>query len=114
MKMSQNPVSLETPVGEYDGSTLGEFIEDPEMEVITKITYYELKDKLQMVLNTLDDRENKILKLRFGLYDGQPKLLQEIGREFNLTRERVRQIERKVLYKLRNSFRKKVLRNLLS
>ena len=113
MKMSQNPVSLETPVGEYDGSTLGDFIEDPEMEVITKITYYELKDKLREVLDTLEDRENKILKLRFGLHDGNPRTLQEIGREYNLSSERIRQIERKALYKLRSPYRKKILKNLL-
>lgn len=113
MNTSQNPVSLQIPVSEYNDSTLGEFIEDPEMEVITKITYYELKDKLREVLDTLEDRENKILKLRFGLHDGNPRTLQEIGREYNLSSERIRQIERKALYKLRSPYRKKILKNLL-
>jgi RNA polymerase primary sigma factor len=113
VNISKNTISLETPVGENDSSYLGEFIADPEMEVISKITYSELKDKLREVLNTLEDRENKILRLRFGLRDGNPRTLQEIGREFNLTRERIRQIEKKALNKLRNPYRKKVLKNLL-
>jgi RNA polymerase primary sigma factor len=110
---SKSVISLETPVGENGSCCLGEFIEDPEMEVITKITYFDLKDKINEALNTLEDRENKIVRLRFGLHDGNPRTLEEIGREFNLTRERIRQIEKNALYKLQEPDRKKVLRNFL-
>jgi RNA polymerase primary sigma factor len=110
---SKIPVSLETPLGEDNTSYLGEFIADPETEVITKINHHELRDKLREALNTLKYREKKILKFRFGLLDGNPRTLGEIGREFNITRERVRQIEKKALCKLRKPYSRKLLKNLL-
>ena len=114
MKISQDPVSLETPIGEEEDSHLGDFIEDSEIEAPSDAASFTmLQEQLQEVLNTLNDRERKVIQLRFGLQDGHPRTLEEVGREFGVTRERIRQIESKTLGKLRHPNRSGVLRDFL-
>lgn len=114
MKISQDPVSLETPIGEEEDSHLGDFIQDDHVEVpVDAATFTLLHEQLMEVLETLTDREQKVLRLRFGLDDGRPRTLEEVGREFNVTRERIRQIEAKALRKLRHPSRSKKLKDYL-
>ena len=114
MKISQDPVSLETPIGEEEDSHLGDFIQDDNVEVpADAATYTLLHEQLMEVLSTLTEREQKVLRLRFGLDDGRPRTLEEVGRQFNVTRERIRQIEAKSLRKLRHPSRSKVLKDYL-
>ena len=114
MKISQEPVSLETPIGEEEDSHLGDFIEDQEVEAPSDAASFTmLQEQLQEVLNTLNDRERKVIQLRFGLNDGHPRTLEEVGREFGVTRERIRQIESKTLSKLRHQNRSSVLKDFL-
>ena len=114
MKISQDPVSLETPIGEEEDSHLGDFIQDNNVEVpADAATYTLLHEQLMDVLSTLTEREQKVLRLRFGLDDGRPRTLEEVGRQFNVTRERIRQIEAKALRKLRHPSRSKVLKDYL-
>ena len=113
-KIAQDPVSLETPIGEEEDSHLGDFIEDegsatPSDAVATTI----LKEQLLGVLDTLTPREEKVLRLRYGIDDGRPRTLEEVGKEFNVTRERIRQIEAKALRKLRHPSRSKRLKDFL-
>ena len=113
-KISQDPVSLETPIGEEEDSHLGDFIQDDNVEVpADAATYTLLHEQLMEVLSTLTEREQKVLRLRFGLDDGRPRTLEEVGRQFNVTRERIRQIEAKALRKLRHPSRSKVLKDYL-
>ena len=103
LKISQEPVSLETPIGEEEDSHLGDFIQDDNVPVPSDAAAFTLlKEQLVEVLSTLTDREQKVLRLRFGLDDGRARTLEEVGKEFNVTRERIRQIEAKALRKLRN------------
>ena len=111
MRVAQEPVSLETPIGEEEDSHLGDFIPDEEAPVPASQTL--LKEQLADVLKTLTPREEKVLRLRFGLEDGRPRTLEEVGKEFNVTRERIRQIEAKALRKLRHPSRSKKLRDFL-
>ena len=114
MKISQDPVSLETPIGEEEDSHLGDFIQDNNVEVpADAATYTLLHEQLMDVLSTLTEREQKVLRLRFGLDDGRPRTLEEVGRQFNVTRERIRQIEAKALRKLRHPSRSKILKDYL-
>jgi RNA polymerase primary sigma factor len=114
MKISQDPVSLETPIGEEEDSHLGDFIQDEHVKVpVDAATFTLLHEQLIEVLDTLTDREQKVLRLRFGLDDGRPRTLEEVGREFNVTRERIRQIEAKALRKLRHPSRSKKLKDYL-
>ena len=110
LKISQEPVSLETPIGEEEDSHLGDFIQDDNVPVPADAAAFTLlKEQLVEVLSTLTDREQKVLRLRFGLDDGRARTLEEVGKEFNVTRERIRQIEAKALRKLRHSFIKPVI-----
>lgn len=114
MKVSQEPVSLETPIGEEEDSHLGDFIQDDQVAVPADVaTFTMLHEQLMEVLDTLTEREQKVLKLRFGLSDGRPRTLEEVGKEFNVTRERIRQIEAKALRKLRHPSRSKKLKDYL-
>ena len=114
MKISQDPVSLETPIGEEEDSHLGDFIQDDNVAVpAEEATFTLLHEQLMEVLSTLTEREQKVLRLRFGLDDGRPRTLEEVGRQFNVTRERIRQIEAKALRKLRHPSRSKVLKDYL-
>ena len=114
MKISQDPVSLETPIGEEDDSHLGDFIADNDkQEPQEAATQSLLKEQLAEVMESLTERECKVLSLRFGLEDGRPRTLEEVGREFNVTRERIRQIEAKALRKMRHPSRSKKLRDFL-
>ncbi len=114
LKISQEPVSLETPIGEEEDSHLGDFLPDEHVAVpVDAATYTLLHEQLLEVLETLTDREQKVLKLRFGLDDGRPRTLEEVGREFNVTRERIRQIEAKALRKLRHPSRSRKLKDYL-
>ena len=114
LKISQEPVSLETPIGEEEDSHLGDFIQDEHVMVPAEAAAFTLlHEQLMEVLDTLTDREQKVLKLRFGLEDGRPRTLEEVGREFNVTRERIRQIEAKALRKLRHPTRSKKLKDYL-
>ncbi|MDW2798867.1 RNA polymerase sigma factor RpoD [Clostridium boliviensis] len=114
MKVSQEPVSLETPIGEEEDSHLGDFIQDDQVAVpADAATFTMLHEQLMEVLDTLTEREQKVLKLRFGLSDGRPRTLEEVGKEFNVTRERIRQIEAKALRKLRHPSRSKKLKDYL-
>ncbi|MDO4669916.1 MAG: RNA polymerase sigma factor RpoD [Aerococcus sp.] len=114
MKIAQEPVSLETPIGEEDDSHLGDFIEDQDAMRPDDYTNQELlKEQLDEVLETLTDREENVLRLRFGLQDGQTKTLEQVGKQFGVTRERIRQIEAKALRKLRHPSRLKQLKDFL-
>ena len=114
-KIAQDPVSLETPIGEEDDSHLGDFIQDDDSPAPhDAASYTMLREQLEDVMNTLTPREAKVLKLRFGLEDGKSRTLEEVGREFNVTRERIRQIEAKALRKLRHPSRSKKLRDYMS
>lgn len=111
-KIAQDPVSLETPIGEEDDSHLGDFIQDDDSPAPhDSAAYTLLKEQLEEVMNTLTPREAKVLKLRFGLEDGKARTLEEVGREFEVTRERIRQIEAKALRKLRHPSRSKKLKD---
>ena len=113
-KISQDPVSLETPIGEEEDSHLGDFIPDDDVPApVEAAAYSMLKEQLMDVLDTLSEREKKVLMLRFGLEDGRPRTLEEVGKEFDVTRERIRQIEAKALRKLRHPSRSKKLRDYL-
>lgn len=113
-KISQEPVSLETPVGEEDDSHLGDFVQDDHMPVPEEMaTQAALKQQIAEALETLSDRERKVLELRFGLIDGKQRTLEEVGAQFNVTRERIRQIEAKALRKLRQPSRSRKLRDYL-
>ena len=114
IKISQEPVSLETPIGEEEDSHLGDFIQDDNMPVPSEAAAYSLlKEQLKDVLSTLTPRERKVLILRFGLEDGRARTLEEVGKEFNVTRERIRQIEAKALRKLRHPNRRHILEDYL-
>lgn len=114
LRVAQEPVSLETPIGEEEDSHLGDFIPDDEaLAPADAASMSLLKEQLSEVLKTLTPREEKVLSLRFGLKDGNPKTLEEVGKEFNVTRERIRQIEAKALRKLRHPSRSKKLRDFL-
>jgi len=114
LKISQEPVSLETPIGEEEDSHLGDFIQDDNVPVpVDAAAYTLLREQLDEVLDTLTDREKKVLSLRFGLEDGRGRTLEEVGKEFNVTRERIRQIEAKALRKLRHPTRSRKLRDYL-
>ena len=114
LRVSQEPVSLETPIGEEEDSHLGDFIPDDDaLAPADAASMSLLKEQLDEVLKTLTPREAKVLSLRFGLKDGNPKTLEEVGKEFNVTRERIRQIEAKALRKLRNPVRSKRIRDFL-
>jgi RNA polymerase primary sigma factor len=114
MKISQEPVSLETPIGEEEDSHLGDFIPDDDAPAPAEAAaYILLKEQLTDVLDTLTQREEKVLRLRFGLDDGRARTLEEVGKEFNVTRERIRQIEAKALRKLRHPSRSKKLKDYL-
>lgn len=114
LKIAQEPVSLETPIGEEDDSHLGDFIEDHDATSPADYTSAELlKEQLNEVLDTLTDREENVLRLRFGLEDGQSKTLEQVGQQFGVTRERIRQIEAKALRKLRHPSRSKQLKDFL-
>ncbi|MFD3447701.1 RNA polymerase sigma factor RpoD [Microbacteriaceae bacterium 4G12] len=114
LKIAQEPVSLETPIGEEDDSHLGDFIEDQEATSPAEHAAYELlKEQLEDVLDTLTDREENVLRLRFGLDDGRTRTLEEVGKVFGVTRERIRQIEAKALRKLRHPSRSKRLKDFL-
>ena len=113
-KISQEPVSLETPIGEEEDSHLGDFIQDESVPVPADAASFTLlREQLNEVLGTLTDREQKVLRLRFGLDDGRARTLEEVGKEFNVTRERIRQIEAKALRKLRHPSRSRKLRDYL-
>ena len=113
-KISQEPVSLETPIGEEEDSHLGDFIEDSEAVVpLERASFKLLQEQLESVLHTLSDREKEVIRLRFGLVDGQPRTLEEVGKKFGVTRERIRQIESKTLSKLRHPSRSQKLRDYL-
>ena len=113
-KISQEPVSLETPIGEEEDSHLGDFIQDEHIPVpADEAAHTLLREQLEKVMDTLSEREQKVLALRFGLEDGKPHTLEEVGREFQVTRERIRQIEAKALRKLRHPTRSRKLRDFL-
>ena len=113
-KIAQEPVSLETPIGEEEDSHLGDFIQDDQVAVpVDQATFTLLREQLMEALETLTDREQKVSRLRFGLDDGRPRTLEEVGREFQVTRERIRQIEAKALRKLRHPSRSKKLKDYL-
>lgn len=114
MKIAQEPVSLETPIGEEEDSHLGDFIPDEDAPAPAEAAAYSLlKEQIEEVLSSLNEREQKVLKLRFGLEDGRARTLEEVGKEFDVTRERIRQIEAKALRKLRHPSRSKKLRDYL-
>ena len=113
-KIAQDPVSLETPIGEEEDSHLGDFIEDEKTVTPSdSVSFRMLKEQLLKVLDTLTPREEKVLRLRYGLDDGKPRTLEEVGKEFNVTRERIRQIEAKALRKLRHPSRSKKLKDFI-
>ena len=114
LKISQEPVSLETPIGEEEDSHLGDFIEDRNAPAPADAASFQLlKEQVSEVLDTLTERESRVLQLRFGLEDGRSRTLEEVGREFGVTRERIRQIEAKALRKLRHPTRSRKLRDFL-
>ncbi len=114
LRFSQEPVSLETPVGEEDDSNLGDFIEDTSAVVpVDAASFLLLQEQIEEILHTLSDREKQVIRLRFGMVDGQPRTLEEVGAEFGVTRERIRQIESKTLSKLRHPSRSDQLRDYL-
>jgi len=113
-KLAQEPVSLETPIGEEEDSNLGDFIEDSDAIVpIDAASFILLQEQLDAILHTLSEREKRVIQLRFGLSDGHPRTLEEVGQEFGVTRERIRQIESKTLSKLRHPSRSQKLRDYL-
>ena len=115
LKIAQEPVSLETPIGEEDDSHLGDFIQDDDAsQPAEEASYTLLREQLEEVLKTLTPREEEVLRMRFGLIDGKPHTLEEVGKKFDVTRERIRQIESKALRKLRHSSRSKKLRDFLN
>ena len=115
IKIAQEPVSLETPIGEEEDSHLGDFIQDDEAsQPSEEASYTLLREQLEEVLSTLTPREEQVLRMRFGLIDGKPHTLEEVGKEFDVTRERIRQIESKALRKLRHPSRSKKLRDFLN
>ena len=115
LKIAQEPVSLETPIGEEEDSHLGDFIQDDEAsQPSEEASYTLLREQLEEVLSTLTPREEQVLRMRFGLKDGKPHTLEEVGKEFDVTRERIRQIESKALRKLRHPSRSKKLRDFLN
>jgi RNA polymerase primary sigma factor len=115
LKIAQEPVSLETPIGEEEDSHLGDFIPDEDASEPSEAASFSLlKEQLMTVLDTLTPREKKVLELRFGIVDGRTRTLEEVGKEFNVTRERIRQIEAKALRKLRHPSRSKKLRDFLN
>ena len=115
MKIAQDPVSLETPIGEEEDSHLGDFVEDNDSPAPSDSASYSLlREQLCNILHTLTPREEQVIKLRFGLEDGRPRTLEEVGRKFEITRERIRQIEAKALRKLRHPSRSKTLKDYLS
>ena len=115
LKIAQEPVSLETPIGEEEDSHLGDFIQDEDASEPSEVASYTLlKEQLVEVLSTLTPREEKVLKLRFGIEDGRTRTLEEVGKEFHVTRERIRQIEAKALRKLRHPSRSKKLKDFLN
>ena len=115
LKTAQEPGSLETPIGEEEDSHLGDFIPDEDAsEPAEAASFTLLKEQLVDVLSTLTPREEKVLKLRFGIEDGRTRTLEEVGKEFNVTRERIRQIEAKALRKLRHPSRSKKLKDFLN
>ncbi len=115
LKIAQEPVSLETPIGEEDDSHLGDFIQDDEAsQPAEEASYTLLREQLEEVLKTLTPREEEVLRMRFGLMDGKPHTLEEVGKKFDVTRERIRQIESKALRKLRHPSRSKKLRDFLN
>ena len=114
MKIAQDPVSLETPIGEEEDSHLGDFIPDDDSPAPAEAAAYSLlKEQIEDVLGSLNEREQKVLKLRFGLEDGRARTLEEVGKEFDVTRERIRQIEAKALRKLRHPRRSRKLKDYL-
>ncbi len=114
LKISQEPVSLETPIGEEEDSSLGDFIEDQAaLAPADAASYQLLREQIGDVLDTLSIRERRVLQLRFGLEDGRSRTLEEVGREFSVTRERIRQIEAKALRKLRHPTRSRKLKDFL-
>jgi RNA polymerase primary sigma factor len=114
LKISQEPVSLQTPIGEEEDSNLGDFIEDQSAPAPSDAASFQLlKEQIDDVLHTLTDRERRVLQLRFGLEDGRSRTLEEVGREFGVTRERIRQIEAKALRKLRHPTRSRRLKDFL-
>ena len=114
IKIAQDPISLETPVGEEEDSHIGDFIEDDTSPAPAEATSYTLlREQLSEVLHTLTPREESVLRLRFGLEDGRTRTLEEVGQQFNITRERIRQIEAKALRELRHPSRSKKLRDYL-
>ena len=115
MKIAQDPVSLETPIGEEEDSHLGDFVEDTDSPAPSESASYSLlREQLCNILHTLTPREEQVIKLRFGLEDGRPRTLEEAGKQFNITRERIRQIEAKALRKLRHPSRSKTLKDYLA
>ena len=113
-KLMQDPVSLSSPVGDEEESRLGDFIEDSHVEVpLEAATDTLMREQLEEVMATLTDREQQVIRMRFGLEDGHPRTLEEVGREFHVTRERIRQIESKALRKLRHPSRSRKLRDYL-
>ena len=115
LKIAQEPVSLETPIGEEDDSHLGDFIQDDDaLQPAEEASYTLLREQLEEVLKTLTPREEEVLRMRFGLIDGKPHTLEEVGKKFDVTRERIRQIESKALRKLRHPSRSKKLRDFLN
>ena len=115
MKIAQDPVSLETPIGEEEDSHLGDFVEDMDSPAPSDSASYSLlREQLCNILHTLTPREEKVIKLRFGLEDGRPRTLEEVGKQFQITRERIRQIEAKALRKLRHPSRSKTLKDYLT
>ena len=115
MKIAQDPVSLETPIGEEEDSHLGDFVEDNDSPAPSDSASYSLlREQLCNILHTLTPREEQVIKLRFGLEDGRPRTLEEVGRQFQITRERIRQIEAKALRKLRHPSRSKTLKDYLA
>ena len=115
LKIAMEPVSLETPIGEEEDSHLGDFVPDEGASEPSEIAAFSLlREQLEEVMDTLTPREKKVLELRFGLEDGRARTLEEVGKEFNVTRERIRQIEAKALRKLRHPTRSKKLRDFLS
>ena len=114
LKIAQQPISLQSPVGDSDDTHFGDFIEDKSAENPSEMTAYSLlKDRLQDVLHTLTEREQEVLTLRFGLADGYSRTLEEVGKKFNVTRERIRQIEAKALRKMRHPTRIRKLEGFL-